>query len=151
VDYQAFGALAPKAYAALLALGRANEETGFDRRLSELIKVRVSQINACAFCLQHHLNIARSIGVEPQKLDLLATWRDAGVFSDREAAALAWAECLTNIAAAGAPDHAYDAVRTHFSEAETVSLTLAIGTINAWNRLGVGLRFAPMPARVAAS
>lgn len=146
VDYRAFVGMAPKAHAALLALGKANQETGFDTKLSEIVKIRVSQINGCAFCVQHHLNIARSIGIEHQKLDLLATWRDAGAFSDREAVALAWAEYLTNLAAAGAPDHAYDAVRAHFSEAEVISLTLAVGTINAWNRLGVALRFVLVPA-----
>ena len=114
-----------------------------DKALAELIKIRVSQINGCAFCLQHHLNIARKLGVKPEKIDLVAAWRDAGVFSARECAALAWSECLTNLPTSGAPDDTYAAVRAHFTEAEAVFLTVAIGTINNWNRIGVALRFAP--------
>lgn len=142
-DYQTFTALAPAAYGALTTLGKTVDDAGLDKGLTELVKLRVSQINGCAFCVQHHLNVARRIGVAAVKLDLVAAWRDAGVFSDREAVALAWAEHLTNLPADDAGDHVYAAVREQFSEAETVFLTLAIGTINAWNRLGVGLRFPP--------
>ncbi len=143
VNYNAFRKLAPDAGAALSALGKAVDDAGFDKELTELIKIRVSQINGCAFCLQHHLNIARKLGVKPEKIDLVAVWRDAGIFTERECTALAWSECLTNLATAGAPDDAYAAVRAHFTEAEAVFLTIAIGTINTWNRIGVALRFAP--------
>lgn len=143
VDYATFRKLAPGAGAALSSLGKAVDDAGFDKELTELIKIRVSQINGCAFCLQHHLNIARKLGVKQEKLDLVAVWRDAGVFTQKECAALAWCECLTNIATSGAPDDAYAAVRAYFTEAETVFLTIAIGTINNWNRIGVALRFAP--------
>lgn len=146
VDFQTFLALAPDAYAGMRALGNAVEASGLDGKLTELVKLRVSQMNGCAFCLQFHLNIARKIGVDPVKLDLVAAWRDAGVFSDREMAALAWAEHLTLIAGKAPPEDAYAAVREQFSEEEVVFLTVAIGTINAWNRLGAGLRFAaPVP------
>ncbi len=143
VDYQAFGKLAPEAYAALLGLGKAVDDSGLDKHLTELVKLRVSQINGCAFCIQHHLNVARKAGVDSAKLDLVAAWQDAGVFSERESAALAWAESLTAVAIQGASDEAYEALREHFTETEAVFLTVAIGTINNWNRLGVALRFSP--------
>lgn len=143
VDYQTFGKLAPEAYAALLGLGKAVDDSGLDKHLTELVKLRVSQINGCAFCIQHHLNVARKAGVDSTKLDLVAAWHDAGVFSERESAALAWAESLTAVAIQGASDEAYEALREHFTETEAVFLTVAIGTINNWNRLGVALRFSP--------
>ena len=151
VEYQVFTKLAPEAYGALTTLGKTVGAAGLDQELTELVKLRVSQINGCAFCVQYHLNVARRLSVVAVKLDLVAAWRDAGVFSAREAAALAWAEHLTRLAADAAPEHARDAVREHFSETETVFLTIAIGTINAWNRLGVGLGFAPLPPREAAA
>lgn len=143
VTYEAFGKLAPAAHAALLALGRSVDDAGVDKALTELLKIRASQINGCAFCLQHHLNIARRLGVPPAKLDLVATWHDAGIFSDAECAALAWTERLTGVARHGAPDADYAALQRHFTESEIVFLTVAIGTINNWNRIGVALRFAP--------
>ena len=111
VTYQAFGEVAPAAYAALVALGKAVDDHGLDKSLTELVKLRVSQINGCAFCVQHHLNVARRAGVSAAKLDLVVTWTDAGLFSARECAALAWAECLTALATQGAPDDAYSALR----------------------------------------
>ena len=150
--YEAFSKLAPEAHAALRTLGKAVDDGGLDKGLTELVKLRASQINGCAFCLQHHLNIARKVRVEPAKLDLVAVWKDAGVFSDKECAALAWTESLTDLAAQGASDEAYEAVRRHFTETELVFLTLTIGTINNWNRLGVALRFAPpIPRQVGAA
>ncbi len=95
IGYSAFGEIAPAALSALLALGQAVDDAGLDKRLTELVKLRASQINGCTFCVQYHLNVARGLRVEPAKLDLVAAWRDAGVFSARERAALAWAECLT--------------------------------------------------------
>ena len=152
VDYEVFRKLAPEAYSALLALGKAVEDSGLDKGLTELVKIRASQINGCAFCAQFHLTIARQAGVDPVKLDLVAVWRDAGIFSERECAALAWAEVLTDLAAKGAPDETYATVRRHFTETEAVFLTLAIGTINNWNRIGVALRFSPpIPRRAGAA
>ncbi|MDE2516310.1 MAG: carboxymuconolactone decarboxylase family protein [Rhodospirillales bacterium] len=141
--FAAFEALAPDISAGLRGLGRAMGSPAFDPHLAELVRLRVSQINGCAFCLQHHLIVARQLGVPAIKIDLLAGWRDATVFSPREMVALAWAEHLTAIAAAPVPEHAYAAARAHFSEDEMIRLSGAIATINAWNRLGTGFRFAP--------
>ena len=151
IAYDTFQKTAPMARDALLAMGKTADESGFDKEIVELAKIRVSQINNCAFCLQIHLNVSRKLGVPQEKLDLVATWHEAGIFSDRECAALAWAETLTRLADRGVPDEAYDAVRRHFSEAEVIFLSVAIGTINAWNRLGAAFRFAPpIPKKVAA-
>jgi len=143
IAYDAFQKSAPAAQAALLALGKATEESGLDKEIVELAKLRVSQINNCAFCLQIHLNVSRRLGIAQEKLDLVATWHEAGIFSEREGAALAWAETLTRLSDRSVPDEAYDAVRRHFSERELVFLSAAIATINAWNRLGAAFRFAP--------
>ncbi|HTG19894.1 MAG TPA: carboxymuconolactone decarboxylase family protein [Reyranella sp.] len=152
IAYETFQKTAPGAQAALLAMGKSTEESGLDKTVVELAKLRVSQINNCAFCLQIHLNVSRKLGVPQEKLDLVATWHEAGIFSDKECAALAWAETLTRLADRGVPDDAYEAVRRHFSESEVIFLSVAIGTINAWNRLGAAFRFAPpIPKKVAAS
>jgi AhpD family alkylhydroperoxidase len=143
LDYAAFGKIAPSAVAALQALSKTASEAGLEKELIELIKIRASQINGCAFCLQYHLTEARKAGVAAEKLDLAATWPDAGIFSEREQAALKWTETLTRLAENGAPEEVYAAVRKHFNETETAFLTVAIGTINAWNRIGVGLSFPP--------
>ena len=143
IAYDTFQKTAPTARDALLAMGKTADESGVDKAIVELAKLRASQINNCAFCLQIHLNVSRKLGVAQEKLDLVATWHEAGIFSDRECAALAWAESLTRLADRGVPDDAYDAVRKHFSESEVVFLSTAIATINAWNRLGAAFRFAP--------
>ena len=143
VSYQAFAKTAPGVHAGLSAAGKAISESGLEAELAELVKIRASQMNGCAFCLQLHLNTARKIGVSGEKLDLLAVWRDAGVFSGRELAALAWTEELTTLRAHGPSDEAWAALRQHFSEAEAIFLTAAIGVINNWNRIGASLRFAP--------
>ncbi len=108
--------------------------------------MRASQLNGCAFCLQLHLNFARKLGVAAAKLDLVAAWREAGVFDERESAALAWTETLTRLGAESASDAEYAALRAQFSEDEALFLTVAIGVINQWNRIGVALRFAPPAA-----
>jgi AhpD family alkylhydroperoxidase len=150
VEYRHFNAVAPGVGAALRALGQAVDESGLEKPLTELVKLRASQLNGCAFCVQLHLNVARQLGVDARKLDLVAVWRDAGVFGARERAALAWAEALTRLGGAeGAPDDLFEQVLAHFSVPEAVNLTAAIANINAWNRIAVGLRFAP-PAPVAA-
>jgi AhpD family alkylhydroperoxidase len=142
MTYEAFTAAAPAAYAAMTAMGQAVDATGLDKGLTELMKVRASQINGCAFCLQYHLTLARRLGVASEKLDLVATWREAGVFSERDMAALAWTEALTRMQ--GVDDDLYREVRRHFSDGETVALTLAVAAINQWNRIGVALSFAPI-------
>ncbi|MGR6469271.1 carboxymuconolactone decarboxylase family protein [Rhizobium sp. PAMB 3182] len=143
VSYKTFTTTAKDAYAGLSALSKAVNDAGMDKALTELVKIRVSQINGCAFCLQFHITLARKLGVEQRKLDLVAVWKEAGIFSAREMAALAWAEQLTAIASGPVPSHAYDAMRQEFSEEEGIFLTVSIATINAWNRIGAGLAFAP--------
>lgn len=143
MDRATYEGLAPGAVSALLALGRAVADSGLDPQLTELLKVRVSQINGCAFCLQYHLNLARKLGVPATKLDLVATWAEAGIHSARECAALAWAEALTRMATRTVEDADHAALREHFSEPEVAHLTAAIANINAWNRIAGALRFAP--------
>jgi AhpD family alkylhydroperoxidase len=139
---------APDVIAALRALTKASVDAGLEKDLIELIKIRASQVNGCAFCLQFHLNEARKLGVAAEKLDLVAAWREAGVYSGREEAALAWTETLTRVADNGASDEAYAAVGKEFNEKEVIFLTAAIGNINAWNRIGVAFGFSPpVPAK----
>ncbi|WP_373459689.1 carboxymuconolactone decarboxylase family protein [Cupriavidus necator] len=157
MTFESFTRAAPAVYAALRALGTAVDESGLEKPLTELIKVRVSQLNGCAFCLQFHLNLARRHGVDARKLDLVAVWREAGVHGAREQAALAWAEALTVLGAtAGAgAEHAREQalarVREQFSEAEIPYLAAAIAAIQAWNRIAAGLQFPPPPAQAAGS
>jgi len=146
VTYEDFVARAPAVAAALRELSKTAGEAGLDKRLVELIKVRASQINGCAFCVQFHINLARKLGVPVAKLDLVAVWREAGVFDARESAALAWTETLTRLGPESASDADYAALRAAFNEDEALFLTVAIGVINQWNRIGVALRFAPPPA-----
>lgn len=144
IPYARFNELAAPARSALLALGRAVDDTGLEKELTELIKVRVSQINGCAFCLALHLDLARKLHVSPDKLDLVAVWREAGIFTPRERAALGWAEALTRASPEADLDGLYADLRSLFDESETAHLTIAVGTINQWNRIAVGLGFAPV-------
>lgn len=146
MDFQAFTQAAPDVYAALGGVSKAVTASGMDKALTELVKLRVSQINGCAFCLQFHLNIARKLDIDPRKIDLLAGWRDAGFYTERETAALAWAESLTQMTDPVARDAALKQVRAVFSESELVFLAASIASINAWNRIAVGLHFPPPPA-----
>src|SRR5262245_36657733 len=130
ISYEAFQKSVPGAQAALLAMGKSIEETGLDKTVVELAKLRVSQINNCAFCLQIHLNVSRRLDVPQEKLDLLATWHEAGIFSERECAALAWAETLTRLDGRSVSDEAYEAARHHFDEAELIALSVAVANIN---------------------
>ncbi len=143
IRYEEFAKNAPAAHSALLALGKAVEDSGLEKQLIELVKLRASQINGCAFCLQYHLDLARKAGVEERKLGLLSAWRDAGVFTSRESAALTWAEVLTCIRPEGASDAQYKALLEQFTESEAIFLTVVIGTINQWNRIAISLRFSP--------
>jgi AhpD family alkylhydroperoxidase len=108
--------------------------------LLELVKMRASQLNGCGYCLDMHSRDATALGVEPQRLHLVAAWQEAPCYSPRERAALAWCEALTMLPQEGAPDAVYEAIKAVFAEAEVVALTLAIVAINGWNRLAVGLR-----------
>lgn len=150
-SYEKFAADAGAVQSALRAISRAVEDSGLEKDLTELVKLRASQMNGCAFCIQYHLNLARRLAVPAAKIDLVAAWREAGVFNDRERAALAWAEILTELAPGAASDADYSALLAQFSEREALHLTIAIGVINQWNRIGVALRFAPpIPAEGAA-
>ena len=148
IDYPQFKELVPGIHAALLALGKAVAVAGLEAALLELVKVRASQLNACAFCTLYHLDLARRAGVSQVRLDLLAAWHDASCFSARERAALAWTEALTRLAVGPVDDAVYAAVAAHFAPPELAALTTAIAHINAWNRIAGPLRFTP-PVPVA--
>ena len=143
MGWATFDKSVPGAVAALRSLGQAVDGTGLDKRLIELVKVRVSQLNGCAFCLKLHLDWARQAGVPAIRLDLLATWREANCFEVRERAALDWAEALTVMASQHITNDSYERAATQFSEVELAALTTAIAAINAWNRIAGSLRFEP--------
>jgi len=153
-EYGDFRALAPDLYEPMAALGGAAVKVGVEKELLELIKIRASQINGCAFCVQFHILQAESLGVSADKLNLVVVWREAPQFSVRERAALAWTEALTMLTS-GVSDEGYAEASASFSEKELTYLSAAIGAINAWNRLGVAYRWTPparqKPAQAAAS
>ena len=115
----------------------AANDCGLEHQLLELVKIRASQINGCANCLNMHTSDARKLGESEQRLHLIAAWEEAPVFSDRERAALAWTEHLTLIADRRAPDRVYEMLDAQFSKKEQVKLTMMINVINAWNRLAI--------------
>ncbi len=144
-EYEDFKALAPDAYDAVFALARVAGKAGIDKQLLELIKLRASQINGCAFCVQYHILQAESLGIPVDKLNLVVVWREVSLFSPRERAALAWTEALT-LLPGGVSDEVYAEASAEFSEQELLYLTSAIASINVWNRFGAGYRWTP-PAR----
>jgi AhpD family alkylhydroperoxidase len=137
--------LTPDAYEAVLALGQIAAKAGMDKQLLELIKLRASQINGCAFCVQYHILEGEKLGVPTDKLNLVVVWREAPQFSQRERAALAWTEALT-LLADGVSDEVYAQASSEFSEKELAYLTSAVASINVWNRFGAAFRWTP-PAR----
>ncbi|MFN3521077.1 MAG: carboxymuconolactone decarboxylase family protein [Phenylobacterium sp.] len=143
--------LAPAAMKAMFALEAALADSGLEHSLLELVKMRASQINGCAFCIHMHASDARKAGEGEMRLYMLNAWRESSLYSRRERAALGWTEALTRVAETGAPDEDYAALAAEFSEAEQVNLTLAIGAINTWNRLQVGLRAAHPPLTAEAA
>src|SRR6201996_4045970 len=147
-EYKDFMALAPDAYETVRALGGLAAKAGIDKTLLELIKLRASQINGCAFCVQHHILLAEKVGVPADKLNLLVVWREAPQFSERERAALAWAEALTLITA-GVSDDVYEQARAEFSDEALMYLTSAIASINVWNRFGVAYRWTPAARKLS--
>ena len=124
-------------------------ECGLETSLLHLVKFRVSQINGCAYCLDMHSKDLRAAGETEQRLYLLEAWREAPFYTERERAALAWAESVTLVAATHVPDDVYEEARKQFSETELANLTLAVATINSWNRLSVALRVTPGTYRPA--
>ncbi|MCZ4106823.1 carboxymuconolactone decarboxylase family protein [Brevundimonas diminuta] len=133
---------APETYQAMVRLEQAVAASGLEHSLLELIKIRVSQINGCAYCLHMHTADARRAGEDEVRLHLLAAWRESSLFSPRERAALTWAESLTRIEQTQASDADYAVLKAQFTETEQVNLTFAVGAINVWNRLAVGFRSA---------
>ena len=144
-EYKDFMSLTPDAYSAVLALGQVAAKAGMDKQLLELIKLRASQINGCAFCVQYHIMESEKLGVPTDKLNLVVVWREAPQFSQRERAALAWTEALT-LLSEGVSDEVYAQATAEFSEKELAYLTSAAASINVWNRFGAAFRWTP-PAR----
>jgi len=136
---------APQAYRAMAALETYVRNSGLEPGLLHLVKLRASQINGCAFCIDMHTKEARADGETEQRLYALSAWQETPFFTDRERAALAWAEVVTLIGETRAPDEVYEQTRQRFSELELVNLTMAIVVINGWNRICVGFRTVPGP------
>jgi AhpD family alkylhydroperoxidase len=137
IDYRK---TAPGAFQAMLGMETYVRQCALESSLVELVKTRVSQINGCAYCLDMHTKDARAAGETEQRLYLLAAWRETTFYTPRERAALAWAEAITRLAGHEVSDELYDEVRRHFDEESIVNLTLAVITINGWNRLAVPFR-----------
>jgi len=133
----------PAAYHAMLALEMYVRKSGLEPSLLELVKMRASQINGCAFCLDMHSKDARAAGETEQRLYTLDAWRETPFFTDRERAALAWAEAVTLVSKGHVPDEVFEEARAHFTEEELVNLTMAVVTINGWNRLAISFRAVP--------
>jgi len=136
-----FRKAAPDAYQAVVALDRyVVRDSGLEPRLIHLIKIRASQINGCAYCVDMHIRHALGDGLSQQWINMLPVWQESPLFEARERALLEWTEALTLLADTRAPDAAYEAARAFFSEEELTKLTVAIGLINVWNRVAVGFR-----------
>ena len=135
-----YASVAPEARAAVMTVDSYIHACGLEKKLIELVKLRASQINGCAFCIDKHAKDARRLGETAQRLDLLPAWRESPIYTARERAALDWVEALTRLTETGAPDHSFEALKPHFTEKEIVDLTVLVGHINLLNRLGVGFR-----------
>jgi AhpD family alkylhydroperoxidase len=138
-----YAKLAPDAMRALYSLGAYLARCGLEHPLLDLVKIRASQINGCAYCIDMHTKDARAAGETEQRIYALNAWRETPFFSGRERAALEWAETLTLIMNNDVPDEIYDRVREHFSEEELINLTLAVVAINGWNRIALPFRAVP--------
>ena len=137
IDYRR---VAPAALQSMAALQKYVDDSGLEASLLELVKLRASQINGCAYCVDMHTLDARAAGETEQRLYAVAVWQEAPFFTECERAALAWTEEVTLISQTRASDSAYEGARRHFSEKELVDLTMAIIAINGWNRLAVSFR-----------
>jgi AhpD family alkylhydroperoxidase len=144
-EYADFQAVTPDAFSAVRALSAIASKAGLEKQLLELIKIRASQINGCAFCLQYHILQSETLGVPADKINLVAVWREAPQFSPRERAALAWTEALT-VMSNGVSDEIFAQASAEFTEKELMYLTSAVAAINTWNRFGAAYRWTP-PAR----
>jgi AhpD family alkylhydroperoxidase len=135
--------ISPDGYKALLGVENYVRQSGLEQRLIELVKMRASQINGCAYCLDMHSRDARRAGETEQRLYLLDAWHETSLYTPREQVALAWTDAVTRIADTHAPDDVYEGLRSHFSEKEIVDLTILVGMINLWNRLAISFRNQP--------
>ena len=135
--------LAPKAFEALQGLSMQLAKSSVGKTILDLIYMRVSQINGCAFCLDMHAKDMRRAGESQARMDTLAGWRDSPFFDEREKAVLAWAEAVARIDHAHAPERDYEPLKNHFSDAEIVDMTFAIAAISAWNRMAISMRAQP--------
>lgn len=135
-----YSELSPRAYQGLLSVKNALQDSPLGKPLIELVYLRISQINGCAFCLEMHSRALRAGGEQQARLDALAGWRVSGLYSERERAVLEWAESLTRLEGSGAPDSAYEPLKAHFSDTEISDLSFACALMNAFNRLAVGMR-----------
>jgi AhpD family alkylhydroperoxidase len=141
---------APETLKAMSAIEPIIAASGLEKSLIELVKIRASQINGCAYCIHMHSKDARAHGETEERIYLLDAWRESPLYSERERAALAWTEALTLIQETHAPDDVYDALRQQFNETETANLTALIGVINTWNRVAIGFRYQhPVKAKAA--
>ena len=138
-----FRKTAPGAMQALLTFQAYVNNSGLSKSLLELVKIRASQINACAYCLDMHTKDARANGESEQRIYALNAWRETPFFNDRERAALAWTESLTLLTEGYVPDAVFEEVRRHFSDEEVVNLSMAVVAINSWNRLLTAFRAVP--------
>jgi AhpD family alkylhydroperoxidase len=133
----------PNVVRAMLGLHKPLSQSGLETKLLDLVYFRVSQINGCAYCLDMHSKDLRAAGESEQRLYMLEAWRESPFYSDRERAALAWAEAVTTLRDKEVPDDVYEQARAQFSETELVNLTLAVITINGWNRFNIAFRTTP--------
>jgi AhpD family alkylhydroperoxidase len=138
-----FKKISPDVYKAMLGLEKTVNASGLEASLLDLVRLRASQINGCAQCIDMHSKDLRAQGENEERLYLLNAWREAPFYTERERAALAWTEAVTFIADGHAPNEIYDEVRKHFTDAQLVNLTLAIVAINGWNRLNIAFRAVP--------
>jgi AhpD family alkylhydroperoxidase len=139
----------PDAIKAMLAFSAATEKLGLEKPLLELVKLRASQINGCAFCVDMHAADARKGGESERRLYALSVWHETPFFTPRERAALAWTETVTRISTDGAPDDVHAALVEQFTPKEQMDLTLAIAMINSWNRLAISFRLMPSGANLS--
>ncbi|MCO6176633.1 carboxymuconolactone decarboxylase family protein [Ciceribacter sp. RN22] len=135
-----FAKASPESYKAVFALEQYIRSCGLEPRHIHLLKLRASQINGCAYCVDTHVKEARHDGLSEQWINLVCAWRESPLYDARERALLEWTEAVTNVAQTGVPDAPFAEIRKHFSEEEIVKITTAIGTINVWNRLSVSFR-----------
>ena len=137
VDYRS---VQPQLYQGMREFQETVDKAGIETSLAEMVRLRASQINGCAFCVDLHWRAARTAGIEEDRLNLVSAWREAACFGERERAALAWCEAVTNLAVTGAPDTVYDELAASFDQGEIVALTGIVANINAWNRVAVPMR-----------